>query len=91
MVVAGASLGIGASRDHRSGHRRDPWTWTETLTVVCGAVPGAVLVVASAQGWTGVVPLPRAAPPPLPLLTVLAVLVAALPAWFTPRPRRALS
>lgn len=91
VVVAGASLAIGASRDGRSGHRRDPWTWIETLTVVCGAVPGTVLVVAGAQGWTGIVPLPRAEPPPLPVLTVLAVLVAALPAWFTPRPRRALS
>ena len=89
VVVAGTSLAIGASRDGRSGHRRDPWTWTETLTVVCGAVPAGVLVVASALGWTGIVPLPRAGPPALPVLTVLAVLVAALPAWFTPRPRRA--
>jgi energy-coupling factor transport system permease protein len=86
-ALAGASLLVGASRDGRSGHRRDRWAWTETLTVLAGAVPAAVLVVASAQGWPGIVPSQRAEAPAVPLLAVLAILVAALPAWFTPRPR----
>ncbi len=86
-LLAGSSLVVGASRDPRSGHRRDRWTWTETMTVVVGAVPAAVLVVASAQGWEGIVPSQRAELPAVPLLAVLAALVAASPAWFTPRPR----
>ncbi|GGM82766.1 cobalt ABC transporter permease [Terrabacter tumescens] len=86
-VLAGSSLLVGASRDHRSGHRRERWTWTETVTVLVGAVPAAVLVVASAQGWDGVVPSQQAQLPAVPLLAVLAVLVAATPAFFTPRPR----
>jgi energy-coupling factor transport system permease protein len=87
VVMAASSLVIGASRDGRSGHRRDPWAWSETLTVVSGAVAGGVLVAASARGWTGIVPAQAVELPVVPLLAVLAVLVAALPAWFTPRPR----
>ncbi|NUR82382.1 MAG: energy-coupling factor transporter transmembrane protein EcfT [Dermatophilaceae bacterium] len=90
-VLAGSSLLVGASRDTRSGHRRDRWAWTETVTAAAGAVPATVLVVASVQGWDGVVPSQRAELPALPLLAVVAVLVAAIPAWVTPRPREALS
>lgn len=86
-LLAAASLAVGASRDPRSGHRRDRWTWTETVTVVAGAVPAAVLVLASARGWVGVSPSQRAELPVVPLVAVLAIAVAALPAWVTPRPR----
>jgi len=88
-VLAGASLVVGASRDARSGHRRDRWAWTETVTVLAGAVPAAVLVTASLQGWDGVVPAQTAELPTVPLLAVVSVLVAAVPAWVTPRPREA--
>jgi energy-coupling factor transport system permease protein len=87
VLLAGSSLLVGASRDPRSGHRRDRWTWTESVTVVSGAVPAAVLVYASVQGWEGIVPGQQAELPAVPLLAVLAVLVAALPAWLSPRPR----
>jgi energy-coupling factor transport system permease protein len=90
VALAAASLLVGASRDGRSGHRRDPWAWAETVTVVAGAVPAVVLVVASVQGWAGVVPSQRAELPALPLLAVVAVVVAAVPAWVTPRPREAV-
>jgi energy-coupling factor transport system permease protein len=86
-LLAAASLVVGASRDARSGHRRDRWGWTETLTVVCGAAPAAVLVTAAARGWEGVVPSQQAHLPAVPLAGVLALLVAALPAWLTPQPR----
>ena len=78
---------MGASRDRRSGHRRDPWAWPETLTAVTGALPAVVLVTGSVQGWPGITPAPGAALPALPLAAVAAVLVAATPAWLTPRPR----
>ena len=88
-ALAGASLLVGASRDGRSGHRRDRWAWTETVTVLAGAVPATVLVVASVQGWDGIVPSQQAQLPALPLLAVVAVVVATVPAWATPRPREA--
>ncbi|GAA6525787.1 energy-coupling factor transporter transmembrane component T [Intrasporangium sp. DVR] len=87
VLVASSSLVVGASRDGRSGHRRDPWTWTESLTVASGAVAGGVLIAAGVGAWSGIVPSQQAEAPAVPVLAVLAVLVAALPAWFTPRPR----
>ena len=87
VLLTAGSLVVGASRDSRSGHRRDPWEWPETLTVLAGAVPAVALVVAAVQRWPGVVPDERAGLPEIPLAAVLAVAVAALPAWVTPRPR----
>lgn len=87
-VLAAASLGVGASRDSRSGHRREQWAWTETLTVAVGTLAATVLVVGAVQGWPGVVPDQRSELPPVPLAAVLAVLAAASPAIFTPLPRR---
>jgi energy-coupling factor transport system permease protein len=88
-ALAGSSLLVGASRDRRSGHRRDRWAWTETVTVAAGLVPAVVLVVASVGGWAGVVPSQRAELPDLPVAALAAVLVGALPAWLTPPPREA--
>ena len=87
--MAVASLVVGASRDQRSGHRRDRWEWTETLTVATGVVAAAVMIVASVGHWDGVIPSQRAELPGVPLLPLLAILVAATPALFTPVPRRA--
>ncbi|MDN5789789.1 MAG: energy-coupling factor transporter transmembrane protein EcfT [Micrococcales bacterium] len=88
-LLAAASLVVGASRDRRSGYRRDPWTWTESLTVLVGALAGAVMVTGSAAGWNGLTPSQEAQLPAVPLPAVLALLLAATPAVFTPRPRRA--
>ncbi|MEP7331987.1 MAG: energy-coupling factor transporter transmembrane component T [Terracoccus sp.] len=87
-ALAAASLAVGASRDSRSGHRREQWAWTETLTVLTGILAAAVLVVGSVRGWQGIVPTQRAELPAVPLVAVIAVLVAATPAFFTPRPRQ---
>ncbi len=86
-VLAGASLAVGASKEERTGHRRDPWSWTETATVCAGAVPAAVLVLGSIQGWDGITAPQSATLPSLPLAAVLAIAVAASPAFFTPSPR----
>jgi energy-coupling factor transport system permease protein len=86
-VLAGASLVVGASREERTGHRRDAWGWTETATVATGAVAAAALVLASVQGWDGITPAQSATVPHLPLAAVLAIVVAAAPAFVTPPPR----
>ena len=87
VVLAGASLVVGASREERTGHRRDSWSWSESATVCAGAVAAAALVLGGVQGWEGIVPAQVARLPQLPLTAVLAILVAAGPAFFTPRPR----
>jgi energy-coupling factor transport system permease protein len=87
-LVAGCSLAVGASRDGRTGHRRDTWAWSETMTVACGALAAGAVVIASIGSWAGVVPTQRAELPQVPLVAVLAILVAALPAFFTPQPVR---
>lgn len=87
-VAAGASLLVGASQEERSRHRRDPWEWTETLTVASAAVTATVFVVGGVQGWAGLVPAQRATLPPVPLAALAAVLVAVTPAFFTHRPRQ---
>jgi energy-coupling factor transport system permease protein len=87
VLLAAASLLVGARREERTGYRRDRWTWTETGTVLAGTVPAAVLVLGSTQGWPGIVPEQTASLPAVPIAAALAVLVAATPALFTPRPR----
>ncbi|MDN5796603.1 MAG: energy-coupling factor transporter transmembrane protein EcfT [Intrasporangium sp.] len=87
VLLAGASLIVGASKEERTGHHRDPWSWAETATVCAGGVPAAVLVLGSVQGWDGILAPQTATLPPVPLTAVLAIVVAASPAFFTPRPR----
>jgi energy-coupling factor transport system permease protein len=86
-LLAGGSLVVGARREERTGYRRDRWRWTESATVLAGAVPAVVLVMGGVQGWPGIVPAQTATLPPVPVAAALAVLVAAAPAVFTPRPR----
>ena len=87
-LVAAASLFVGASKEERSGHRRDPWEWTETLTVASAAVAAATFIAGGVLGWAGLVPAQHAALPPVPLAAVAAVLLAVTPAFFTHRPRQ---
>ena len=81
------ALAVGARRDPRSHYRRDPWRAAEWLVCASGAVPAAVLAVASSRGWPGVVP-PQvpAALPVVPLALVAAIAVGALAALTSPLP-----
>lgn len=87
-LAAAASLAVGAAKEERTGHRRDPWDWTETLTVAAGATTALVFVLGSLRGWPGLVPEQTASLPPVPLAGLVAVLVSATPAFFTHRPRQ---
>lgn len=89
VVLAVASLAVGASRDRRTGHRRDRWAASETWTVTSAAIAAAVLVVGSVQGWQGIVPSSRFELPAVPLVAVLALLLPATAAVLTPAPRAA--
>lgn len=83
-VAAVAGLRLGARRIGRTRYRPDPWGLPELLVVGCGLAP----VVAA--WWTAsarpelAMPSPEAALPAVPLIAVLGILVALLPAFLTP-------
>ena len=87
-AAAAASLAVGAAKEERTGHRRDPWEWSETLTVAVGAAAAGAFIIGSLRAWPGLVPEQRTSLPPVPLVGLAAVLVAATPAFFTHRPRQ---
>jgi energy-coupling factor transport system permease protein len=88
---------LGARRGGRTRYRPDPWTLPEWIVVGCG-VTAAVLVAIAPLASV----YPSTAPPTaptLPLLPVVGLLVAVLPAWLSPplptpgraRPQRPVS
>lgn len=90
-LAAASSLVVGASREERTGHRRDPWEWSETFTVATAAVTAAVFVMGGVRGWPGIIPAQEATLPLVPLPAVVAVILAVTPAIFTHRPRQDVS
>jgi energy-coupling factor transport system permease protein len=86
-VAATASLAVGARRDPRSRYRPDPWATPEWLVLGCGAAAGVLVLVAAQRGVPGiVVQTSPAAWPILPWAPALGVLLALVPAWFSPVP-----
>ena len=89
-LVAGiVTLGVGLLRANRRAvrtvYRPDPWRWPETLTVTTGVV---ALVACTAAAWLSPAEmLPATSPliwPTAPLIPLIAIVIAAGPAWFTP-------
>lgn len=90
-ACAVAALLTGSRQDRRTPYRRDPWSWPEALVLISGLIPLAALVVASRNGWPGVIP-PQvpARMPQLSLVLVLALAAPLLAGVLAPRtPRRA--
>lgn len=87
--VAAAAVGFirGGRRNIRSTYRPDPWLAPEWLTATVGVIAA---VAAIATSWRNPAAMnPSVTPlawPMTPLLPALGVLLAALPAWFTPHP-----
>ena len=80
-----ASLRAAKAGAIRSRYRPDVWRIPEWVTVVAGVCASAALVLAGHIGVAGL--NPSYSPlefPTLPLLPVLGVLVAAIPAFATP-------
>jgi energy-coupling factor transport system permease protein len=90
MLVTGtvllvASLILTSARSTRTRYRPDPWRGPEWGAVVAGALALTVFVVAA--NVDGAALRPAYSPltvPPLPLLPVVGVLIAGLPAFLTP-------
>jgi energy-coupling factor transport system permease protein len=85
-LAVAAALIVGGRRTQRTRYRPDRWLRAEWLTVASGLVALVLVVVAGRLGAPlrpSVYPLE---PPTLPWLAALGVLVAAAPAFVTPRP-----
>jgi energy-coupling factor transport system permease protein len=86
-ALAGVGLSLGSRRAARSRYRPDVWGGPEWLVTLSGAVAAAAGVAGSALYTEAAYPStsPLVAPA-LPVLQVLGVLVAVLPAWLAPVP-----
>jgi energy-coupling factor transport system permease protein len=87
LLVAGALLTaagfvVGARRGERTRYRPDPWRRAEWLVSFTGLLAAAAILVAPA-GALSPSTFPLVAPT-LPLLPILGLLVALLPAWIAP-------
>lgn len=87
VLLAGGALSaigfvLGARRGGRTRYRPDPWRLPEWLVVASGVAAAVAVVLAP---LTGVYPStsPPVAPT-VPLVAVLGLLAAALPAWLSP-------
>jgi energy-coupling factor transport system permease protein len=91
-VLVGATIAVvGLRRANRRAirtvYRPDPWRVAEWLTTISGVVPAIAFAVAGMV--SPALLMPSTSPltwPSLPILPVIALLVAAAPAFVTPRP-----
>jgi energy-coupling factor transport system permease protein len=86
-ATAAAGLWLGGRRAVRSRYRPDPWGVPEWLVSACGVTAAAAAVVGSVVSPAAM--NPSTSPlvlPTLPLLPVVGLLIAALPAWLAPVP-----
>jgi energy-coupling factor transport system permease protein len=92
MATLGAGVAltlVGLRRANRRAvrtvYRPDPWRWPEHATVASGLLAAAVYAVVASLDPTAM--LPATSPlawPELPVLPLLATLLAAAPAWVSP-------
>jgi energy-coupling factor transport system permease protein len=85
LVLCAAGLAVGGRRFQRSRYRPDHWGAPEWIVVGSGLVAVGVMVLAHVLKVPGmVVSFMPLTVPPLPLLPVARILVAALPAFVAP-------
>jgi energy-coupling factor transport system permease protein len=90
MLVVGLGLSaigmrVGGRSVQRSVYRPDPWGLPEWLVAGSGVVGAVLMLVQAGRGPDALsLPLQPLAAPALPLLAVLGILVAALPAFVAP-------
>ncbi|MEO8107356.1 MAG: energy-coupling factor transporter transmembrane component T [Actinomycetes bacterium] len=85
VALALAGLHRANRRAVRTVYRPDPWRWPETITVASGLTATAVYTAVAVASPS--VMLPSTSPltwPTLPLLPLIATLLAAAPAWIAP-------
>lgn len=94
VLLAGVTLGAlglasGSASSARTTYRPAPWQRSETLTAGCGIAAAALAFASVAREPDSLtMPLSPIAPPSLPWLLTLGLLLATLPGLLTPEPPR---
>lgn len=89
LLLCVAGLRVGGHAVQRTAYRPDPWALPEWLVAGSGIAAAALVMVAAHADPSGfILPLEPLAPPALPLLAVVGLLLAALPAFAAPEPPR---
>jgi energy-coupling factor transport system permease protein len=87
IALSAAGLALGGRRVRRTRYRPDPWKFAEWATALSGTVTAITMLVAGSQNVSAlnpsIFPLEW---PTLPLLPVIGILCALLPAVLTPPP-----
>jgi len=87
LALAATGLWVGGQRVRRSTYRPDPWKAPEWATIASGvAAVVALLVVGHTDPAALTAPLQPLAPPALPVVGTLGILVAGLAAVVSPEP-----
>jgi energy-coupling factor transport system permease protein len=92
MLVIGALCGVaglrlGGKRVPNTRYRPDPWLAPEWCATLCGAAAAITMIVASRYDAAALNPaVSPAVWPSLPLLPVVGLLIATIPAFATPPP-----
>jgi energy-coupling factor transport system permease protein len=90
-VSAGVGLVLGGRRIQRTQYRPDPWRLAEWNVVVTGVAAATAMIVANNIDPGALAPsVYPLAWPTLPLLPVVGLALAALPAFVTPVPPRTM-
>lgn len=87
LLLGGLGLASGSASVTRTTYRPSPWRLPETLTAACGVIAAATAFASATWEPNALtMPLTPIAPPPLPWLLTLGILVATLPGLLTPAP-----
>lgn len=87
VVLAAFGFGFAGRGVHRSRYRPDRWRAAEIITASAGICAAAVMFTSAAIDPANLYPSASDLSwPPLPLLSVIGILIAVLPAWITPPP-----
>jgi energy-coupling factor transport system permease protein len=90
LLSAAGGMALGGKRVKRTQYRPDPWAGPEWATAACGVVAAVSMIVTGRLDAGALDPsVYPLAWPALPLLPVLGLAVALLPAVVTPPPPRA--
>jgi energy-coupling factor transport system permease protein len=87
LLAAAAGFFVGGARVRRTRYRPDPWRAPEWLVTICGITAASTMIVAAHMSFSAL--NPSVAPltwPTLPLLPVVGLAIATLPAVLTPPP-----
>jgi len=92
LLISGAGLRRAGAQVRRTAYRPDPWRAAEWVTVGSGVLAALAMVLVRRISPDGLLmPLEPLGWPPLPLLALVGLLLAAAPAVLTPPPRTSRS